>query len=51
MQLTERDRKIKDLRATLAASIAEGGNLSAAEARAYLKEKRASRRRKCGATA
>ncbi len=43
-QLAERDRKLSDLRATLSASIAEGGNHSADEALAYLAEKRASRR-------
>jgi Arc/MetJ-type ribon-helix-helix transcriptional regulator len=43
-QLAERDRKLADLRATLSASIAEGGNHSADEALAYLAERRASRR-------
>lgn len=43
-QLAERDRKIEDLRTTLTASIAEGGDHSAEEALAYLAEKRAARR-------
>jgi Arc/MetJ-type ribon-helix-helix transcriptional regulator len=43
-QLTERDRKLEDLRVTLAASIAEGGDHSAGEALAYLAERRAARR-------
>ncbi len=42
-QLTDRDRKLEDLRATLAASIAEGGQHSAEEALAYLAEQRAAR--------
>jgi Arc/MetJ-type ribon-helix-helix transcriptional regulator len=43
-QLVERDRKLKDLRTTLAASIAEGGRHSAEEALAFLAEQRAARR-------
>jgi Arc/MetJ-type ribon-helix-helix transcriptional regulator len=43
-QLAERDRKLEDLRATLAASIAEGGHHSADEALAYLAGQRAARR-------
>jgi len=43
-RLAERDRKLADLRATLAASIAEGGSYSADEVHAYLAEKRKSRR-------
>jgi Arc/MetJ-type ribon-helix-helix transcriptional regulator len=42
-QLTERDRKITDLRATLAASIARGGNYSVEEVRTYLAKERKSR--------
>jgi Arc/MetJ-type ribon-helix-helix transcriptional regulator len=41
--LTGRDRKIADLRATLAASIARGGSHSSDDVRAYLAEKRKSR--------
>jgi len=43
-QLAGRDRKIADLRATLAASIAGGGSHSADEVRAYLAEQRKIRR-------
>jgi Arc/MetJ-type ribon-helix-helix transcriptional regulator len=42
-KLLQRDRKLADLRATLAASIAEGGSHSAEEALAYLAERRARR--------
>jgi Arc/MetJ-type ribon-helix-helix transcriptional regulator len=43
-QLAERDRKLTGLRATLAASIAEGGSYSADETLAFLAEERARRR-------
>jgi Arc/MetJ-type ribon-helix-helix transcriptional regulator len=43
-QLVERDRKMADLRATLAGSIAGGGTHSADEVHAYLAEKRKNRR-------
>ena len=43
-KLAERDRKLADLRATLSASIAEGGSYSAEEVRAYLGEQRKNRR-------
>ncbi len=43
-QLAERDRKLADLRGTLAASIAGGGSHSADDVRAYLAEKREIRR-------
>jgi Arc/MetJ-type ribon-helix-helix transcriptional regulator len=45
-QLTERDRKVRDLRATLAASIARGGNHTIEEVRAYLAEERKKRRQR-----
>jgi Arc/MetJ-type ribon-helix-helix transcriptional regulator len=43
-QLAERDRKMRDLRATLAASIARGGSYTIEEVRAYLAEERKKRR-------
>jgi len=43
-RLAERDRKLKVLRATLSASIAEGGSFSAEEVRDFLAEKRKARR-------
>ncbi|MFZ1109563.1 MAG: hypothetical protein WAN43_14620 [Rhodomicrobium sp.] len=43
-QIAERDRKLDSLRATLAASIAEGGDFSADDVRAYLAEERGRRR-------
>ena len=43
-QIAERDRKLQDLRTTLAASIAEGGEHSAEDALAYLDNQRAARR-------
>lgn len=45
----EREAKLKDLRATIEASIAEGGSHTAEEVREYLRHQRDERRRSASA--